>query len=260
MRARASGRSGIASSRRRSNTAGYACTTPLPRRQLGEGRFFAIPARRGKPGGVGPIFRSTSETRHRPPPAAPPSAGRRRPPARVRGLAYPEDRSTALARRAGGRAPRRRAAWRAPSRARRRSRSVGCSSARPQTTSTFGSSRAIARRKSHLRRSASSSVNERSGSATASGIPGEPPPSPRRRSAPAFVRSAARAEGVVEQHAPGFGGSRSPVSPGVDEHALEPALEELRRVIVSRRCCGGARRRSGSARSLRSASRPRDRP
>src|SRR5438477_363397 len=57
-------------------------------------------------------------------------------------------------------------------------RSLACSSARPWTTVTFGYSPAISRRNTHLRPFASISVTWRSGKATASGIPGAPPPEP----------------------------------------------------------------------------------
>ena len=62
--------------------------------------------------------------------------------------------------------------------------STGCSSARPQTTSTFGSSAANVSRKRHFRRSASSRVNSRVGISTARGRPGEPPPEPTSTTGP----------------------------------------------------------------------------
>ena len=50
--------------------------------------------------------------------------------------------------------------------------SIGCSSARPQTTRAFGNSAETDSRKSHFRRVASSRTTSRSGSAAAIGTPG----------------------------------------------------------------------------------------
>ena len=103
-----------------------------------------------------------------------------------------------------------------------------CSSARPQTTERFGSSAAQVSRKRHLRRSASSSVTARSGSATASGIPGVPPPEPtstigavgRRRRAP---RPAARRRAAPARAVAGIADRRQPRR---RENRREPAVED----------------------------------
>ena len=92
------------------------------------------------------------------------------------------------------------------------------SGARPSTRS----------RNCAFRRWASSRVNASSGSATASGIPGEPPPEPTsttgppaaaRRAAPREARPRA-ARGARRRSASRLG------QPGRREHVLEPALEE----------------------------------
>ena len=76
----------------------------------------------------------------------------------------------------------------APPRVRRRPRAFG------------GAQR---RRKSHFRCSASSSVTSRSGSATASGIPGEPPPEPTSISGSVvLLDERQRPQRIVEQHLP----------------------------------------------------------
>ena len=151
--------------------------------------------------------------------------------------------------------------------------SSGCSSARPQTTRRFGSSDVQRSRKSHLRRSASSSVTARSGRAAASGIPGVPPPEPtsttgpgrsgdqsgsareRRRAGPGALRRRRGApSGLALRRARASHRSRMPATVGSSCTATRMGS------LVRRRCGGGARRRTGWAPCPRSPSRPRDRP
>src|SRR5256885_13584764 len=106
--------------------------------------------------------------------------------------------------------------------------SVSCSSARPCTTRAFGG--AQRRRKSHLRPFASSSVTSRSGSATASGIPGAPPPEPTSTTGPSYSdttsnprRESSRSTCRASSR------SRSDVRPGVSTTARSQASSVNRR-------------------------------
>src|SRR5262249_46449316 len=81
------------------------------------------------------------------------------------------------------------------------------------------------RRKSHLRRSASSRVTSRSGRATASGIPGEPPPEPTSTTAPSYrSRSGAARSASSSNISRAWSRSASAVSPGVATTALSQSL------------------------------------
>src|SRR5581483_5003055 len=92
--------------------------------------------------------------------------------------------------------------------------SGSCSSARPQTTWAFGG--AHRSRKSNLRRDASSSDTSRSGSACASGIPGEPPPEPTSTMGPSKPRTRSSARSASSTSISRASASfRSAVSPGV---------------------------------------------
>ena len=129
--------------------------------------------------------RRAAPRRPRPPPG--PRSGRPRAPPRRPGG------------RAAGTTRRRPEAARAPSRARRRTLRLLFLRAAPDDASRSGG--AHRSRKSHLRRAASSSVTSRSGSATASGIPGEPPPEPTSTIGPSKPRTISTArERIVDQH------------------------------------------------------------
>ena len=135
----------------------------------------------------------------------------------------------------------------------------------PGSTSRFGRSACQRLRNSHFRRRASSSVTSRSGQRAARGIPGVPPPEPTSTIAPSRrARARARASESSSRARRASTGSRSAVSPGV---ARTPASQRSSRSdagtagsLPSVGIDGGGPRRSGSARCLRSPSRPRDRP
>ena len=183
-----------------------------------------------------------------------------RPPARrgrARRTGRPRARPRRLRGRAGGTTRPPSAAVRAPSRPQHRTVSSGCSSARPQTTSRFGSSAVQRSRNSHFRRSASSSVTARSGSEAASGMPGVPPPDPTSTIGPSRREtSSTPASASSSRTRRASSGSRSPVRPGV----ATTAASHRSRSSLSRPSAAAGRRRSGSARRPRSPSPPRGRP
>ena len=207
------------------------------------GRFRATPGRRGKPGGVGPSLRRTSS-----PAAVLLELGRRaaRPPARPRSAsAVGPTQSTAAppgatsgrhhsAATGGGASafatatpPARRAP--APRRGRTRpARSAGRASSARGTRTCAASPRAAS--------------TSRSGSATASGIPGAPPPEPTSTIGPSKRRTSSSAAQAPSRARAAPPRRRDRVSPGVATTLGEPALESH----------GADRRRSGWARCPRS--------
>src|SRR5579884_4114508 len=140
-----------------------------------------MPGRRGKPRGVGPSFGSTS----RPPwsSGSPPASRFDTRATRSTSAVSPTKRTAAPPGRTSARHHSAATGGGASAFAAATPNESGsCSSARPQTTRAFGG--AHRSRKSHFRRSASSSVISRSGSETASGMPGEPVPEPTSTIAP----------------------------------------------------------------------------
>ena len=124
--------------------------------------------------------------------------------------------------RATGTARPQRVAVPAPSRARRRT----CPAPGPRRVPTRRArSRGAQRsRKSHLRRDASSSVTSRSGRASASGMPGEPPPEPTSTIGPSSARTRSIARSASSTSiARASASSRSDVSPGVASTAASHA-------------------------------------
>ena len=226
-----SGRPGIASSHRRSSSAGSGSTTPAAAVRLGERSLLR---HSGSPRETRQASRELSQHQQPVDVVLEPSrraVRRRRRPARGRpSLADPQDRHASacderetelcrdgrLGERLGERDTER--VGRAPRRVpRRRARS-----------------RAIARRRvrgsSHFRRSASSSVNCGLGRLAASGIPGDPPPEPTSTTGPAQpLEQRDRPQRVVEEDAASVVEIGEPGRAGSRDHVLEPALEERRR-------------------------------
>src|SRR5581483_5944317 len=119
--------------------------------------------------------------------------------------------------------------------------SGSCSSARPQTTWAFGG--AHRSRKSHLRRDASSSDTSRSGSACASGIPGEPPPEPTSTMGPSKPRTRSSARSASSTSISRASASfRSAVSPGVARTAESQSRSDSSAVADPWRGSGGTGR------------------
>src|SRR5919202_5051312 len=191
------------------------------------GRFRAMPGRRGKPDGVGPSLRRTSRpgglSTARP---ASFSAARATAAASALGPTY----STAAPPGAtSGRHHSTATAGGASAFATATPYvSVSCSPARPCTTRAFDGTHR--RRNSHLRPFASSSVTSRSGSATASGIPGAPPPEPTSTTGPSYpdTTSTPRSESSRSTRR-ASSSSRSDVSPGVATTAASQASSVNRR-------------------------------
>src|SRR5262249_46543809 len=96
-----------------------------------------------------------------------------------------------------------------------------CSSARPQTTRAFGGDQRS--RKSHLRRSASSSTTSRPGNASASGMPGTPPPEPTSTICPSFASTRSSARSESSSSTARASPSERAVSPGVSTTARSQA-------------------------------------
>ena len=103
-----------------------------------------------------------------------------------------------------------------------------CSSARPQMTRAFGGAQRS--RKSHLRRSASSSVTSRSGKRAASGIPGEPPPEPTSTIGPSNERTTSTARSASSsEHRARLRLVAQRGQPGRRENGKQPVTQEGRR-------------------------------
>ncbi len=125
--------------------------------------------------------------------------------------------------------------------------SIGCSSARPHTTRTFGSSAAQRSRKRHFRRSASSSVTGRSGSMTARGMPGVPPPEPTSTIGPSSPATTARPRSASSSRARRASArSRMAVRPGVSSRSASHASSRSSLgVAAAIRALGGSRQSAG---------------
>src|ERR671924_1680399 len=194
------------------------------------GRFFAIPGRRGKPSGVGPSFGITSRPlRSSGGPAARHSATRARTSTSALGptqsTAAPPGRTSGRHHSAATGGSARALATATPQ------RSLPCSSARPQITRRLGSSLVQPRRKSAFRRSASSSVTSRSGSEAASGIPGAPPPEPTSTIGPSSCSTTGTPRRLSSSSTRrASAGSFSEVRPGVSR---TPAIQRCRRSSAS---------------------------
>ena len=224
-----------------------------------------MPGRRGKPGGVGPVLRSSEEARRRRlqrPAHALRGCGyggavgsRTRPEQYCPAFAYerqaPLRRDRRLCQRLGdgepvasrAAAPRRGPRSTASSvRSVHPSRGTRICGARPRAVSPRGA-----------------------GSATASGIPGVPPPEPTSTIGAVLGGDELEpAKRIVEQYAARCSGSRSAVRPGVARRP-RPASgrwtgDVASAACVSRRIAAAGRRRTGWARCPRSTSRSRDRP
>ena len=175
---RTSGRSGTTSSRRRSSSAACGCATRSPPRSLGERALLRDPGAAREAGRRRAGLAEDEEPRRRLLEFAGEPAPRPSDRVLVRRRPDPEDARRRPPRPAAGTTRRPPAAARAPSRPRpRRSRSAAPRRG-PRRPRGSGARPSSARRNSVLRRSASSSVTSRSGSDTASGIPGVPPPEP----------------------------------------------------------------------------------
>ena len=124
-------------SRVRARPAAAHTPTTAPRHAQPSGRFFATPTRRGKPAASA---RASGRRRGRrvAPAAPPPSCAATRATASRSAVGPSQRIAIPPGARAAASTRRRSAAARAPSRARRRSASTGCSSARPHTTRAFG--------------------------------------------------------------------------------------------------------------------------
>ena len=245
--------------------AGAADAASAARPAQASGRFFATPARRGKPGGVGPVLRIDEQARR----------------ARARARRRARSRHGRHARRARRTRPTQ-STTAPPSRTSGRHHSAavgGCASAFATATPKRlgrlllgpaphdGEVRDLrppsVSRKAHLRRSASSSVTGAVGERGGQRDPGRAPTradvDDRRR--PSAATSSDCPQRVVEQHAARGGGIAERGQARRRDDRREPAVERpgaARR--LSPRIGAGGRRRTGSARCPRSTSRPRDRP
>src|SRR5207344_1368091 len=174
----------------------------------------AIPGRRGKPGGVDSTLRRTASPAEslstRPPTCSDARASARRSalcpshtiaaPPRATSGRHSSAATGGFARAFASATP---------------NASVGCSSARPHTTSTFGSSEANLSRSAHFLRSASSNEKLRSGRAAARGMPGLPPPDPTSTIGPGSVRTSGTARKASSRRARRASSMPShPVAPG----------------------------------------------
>ena len=245
--------------------------------RLGERSLLRDARPAGKPGGVGPDLAEDERSR---PGGARRAAARRFPARRADADRGPERSGRPRARRrrprarAGGTTRPQPAGRRAPSRPRRRTSRAAAPRHAPRRRAGSGARRSTRSRKSHFRRSASSSVTSRSGSDAASGIPGVPPPEPTStigpcsrptRSTPRSASSSStrrRLAEVAERREAGrrHDGREPAVEEGArSRHGVGTAARPRARPVSVDGSAGG-RRRSGGARRLRSPSRPRGRP
>src|SRR5262249_34688216 len=91
----------------------------------------------------------------------------------------------------------------------------------PQTTRAFAGAQRS--RKSHLRRADSSSTTSRSGNASASGMPGTPPPEPTSTIGPSFSRTSSSARRESSSRTARAASSGSAVRPGASTTARSQA-------------------------------------
>ena len=217
------------------------------------GRFLAIPGRRGKPSGVGPSLRITSRPSWSSGPKPPASCSATRATrSELGGGSDPEDR------RASG--PNERQAPLGGDRWRRQRLGDGDAELvrllllRPAPDDPrFGSSLSQRRGSPPCAARLRARSTLRSGSAAASGMPGAPPPEPTSTIGPSKPCTTLDcAQAVLEQHPPGLA--------GVGERGQPRRLENRRQPAPRRRTLGKTTTTSGSARCLRSPSRRRRRP
>ena len=176
-----------------------------------------MPGRRGNPGGVGPVLRITRSPSSPLSSSAAEQAGDLRHGLDVGGHSCPEHRDPTRPGPAGRRARTRRVAWRAPWRARRRTRRRAAPPPVPRRPAHWGARRRTARGTRTSSAATRRASPTESGSATASGIPGEPPPG-----AEVDDRAAARSDDRLEREARRRAGpserrpsSEAPSGPGV---------------------------------------------
>ena len=192
----------------------------LGRRSAGpgqaRGRFFAMPGRRGNPGGVGPDLADHEKPFVTALELGAQQAGDPRTRTRRRRSLLSRAPRSHPPRAAERRARMRRVASRAPWRARRRTRRRAAPPLVPRRPARWGARRHSRSRNSHFLRCDSTSVTDRSGSATASGIPGEPPPEPRSTIVPLLAATIGRARSASSSRTfRASSAERNAVSPGV---------------------------------------------
>ena len=224
-------RAGHESSLARAWTGAPARRATSTRRAQASGRFFAIPGRRGKPGGVGPVLRST----RKPGGDSSSSAGEllgdtrdgvQRPPI------GPTQRTTAPPSATSGRHHSAATGGRRERLRHRDAVPVGrlLLGAAPDDAQVRQLARpALAGTRPCAAPPRAASPRGRAARPRA-GCPGVPPPEPTSTIGPSKPAHELDArERVVEQHAPRLGRIAQRGQPGRREHRGEPALEDVRR-------------------------------